>query len=149
MSLPVGALPCPRHGECGDEFRMLEAEVERHRSRAQIERADLERQIVGALRSAIDAHGPITRLIVGSAAKRVTRQIEAARRGDGADTKHRKGKILRIGTVVDGRPEGWAFEGGAIGLEIRADGSQLCAGWSVEELEAISAAQRRWETDAQ
>lgn len=35
-------------------------------------RGDLEKMIAGAIKSAIDAHGPITRANVSSAAKRVT-----------------------------------------------------------------------------
>lgn len=38
----------------------------------------VERWIAVPLRSAIDAHGPITRDRIGSAAKRVRRQLEAA-----------------------------------------------------------------------
>jgi hypothetical protein len=40
----------------------------------------LERAVSGALRSAIDAHGPITKQNLGSAVKRVVSQIEAQRR---------------------------------------------------------------------
>lgn len=35
------------------------------------DRAKLEKQIAGALRSTIDAHGPITREWIGSATKRI------------------------------------------------------------------------------
>lgn len=44
------------------------------------DRAKLERQIAGVLRSTIDAHGPITREWVGSAAKRVISQLKAIER---------------------------------------------------------------------
>jgi len=37
----------------------------------------LERMVSGALRSCIDAHGPITRHRIGSAAKRIAHQIAA------------------------------------------------------------------------
>jgi hypothetical protein len=52
----------------------------------------------------------------------------------------RKGEILKIGTVIDGQPEGWEFRGAGIGLYLLPDGNQVCAGWTVPELEAISAA---------
>lgn len=39
----------------------------------------IERVIVGALKSAIDAHGPITLELIGSAAKRIVGQLEASR----------------------------------------------------------------------
>jgi len=42
---------------------------------------DLEREIAGALRQTINDHGPITRDLIGSAAKRITAAIrEAAKR---------------------------------------------------------------------
>lgn len=39
--------------------------------------AALRRQVVGALRSAVDAHGPITRDLIGCAADRVCGQLNA------------------------------------------------------------------------
>ena len=53
---------------------------------------------------------------------------------------HVKGAILQIGTVVEGRPEGWVFDGAHIGHLILPDGSQVCGGWTVSELELIGAA---------
>lgn len=44
------------------------------------DRARVEREIAGALKSAIDAHGPINRENVGSAAKRVYSSLKAVRR---------------------------------------------------------------------
>ena len=43
-------------------------------------RESLERAVKGALSSAIDAHGPITKQNLGSATKRVVSQIIAQRR---------------------------------------------------------------------
>lgn len=43
------------------------------------ERRRLERLVAGALRSTIDAHGPITRKWIGSATKRVVSTLEAER----------------------------------------------------------------------
>lgn len=39
--------------------------------------SDLERQVIGALRSTIEAHGPITKEQIGSAAKRIAGQLTA------------------------------------------------------------------------
>jgi len=44
------------------------------------DRAKLERRIAGALRSTVDAHGPITKQWVGSAAKRVVSEIKVLER---------------------------------------------------------------------
>ena len=42
---------------------------------------DLERAVAGALRSAIEAHGPITLATLGSAVKRITSNLKNARLG--------------------------------------------------------------------
>ena len=47
---------------------------------AKTDAASLERAIVGALRSAIAAHGAITPDMIGSAAKRILGSITTARR---------------------------------------------------------------------
>jgi hypothetical protein len=52
----------------------------------------------------------------------------------------RKGAIKRIGTVVNGRAEGWVVEGADIGVYRTSDGREFLEGWSVEELELIAAA---------
>jgi hypothetical protein len=39
--------------------------------------AAMRHQVVGALRSAVDAHGPITRELIGSAADRICGQLNA------------------------------------------------------------------------
>jgi hypothetical protein len=44
------------------------------------DRAKLERRIAGALRSTIDAHGPITKMWIGSATKRVVSEIKVLER---------------------------------------------------------------------
>lgn len=46
--------------------------------RMNLSKAKLERQVIGALKNTIDAHGPITKDLISSAAKRVTAQIIAA-----------------------------------------------------------------------
>lgn len=43
-----------------------------------LSRSQLERQVCGALKQAIDAHGPITRENVSSAAKRVVSMLKRA-----------------------------------------------------------------------
>ena len=43
-----------------------------------IQQSPLYPMVVGALRSAIDAHGPITAEHIGSAAKRIVGQLHAA-----------------------------------------------------------------------
>lgn len=55
----------------------------------------LERQVAGALRSTIDAHGPITPQWIGSAAKRVTAQIEAEVKRKGWDSNPEGQEALR------------------------------------------------------
>lgn len=44
------------------------------------DRARIERLVAGALRSCIEAHGPITPEWIGSAAKRVISQLKAEER---------------------------------------------------------------------
>lgn len=46
------------------------------------DRAKLEKQIAGVLRSTIDAHGPITRVWIGSAAKRIISLLKARERAE-------------------------------------------------------------------
>lgn len=58
------------------------------------DRAAVERQIVGALKSTIDAHGPITRENVSSAAKRIVSELKAKERMDAnaqAPDRHPRG----------------------------------------------------------
>ena len=51
--------------------------TERRPRKPPMTRVGLDRQVAGALKSAIDAHGPITRDRVGSASKRVTGAVWA------------------------------------------------------------------------
>jgi hypothetical protein len=44
------------------------------------DRAKFERRVAGALRSTIDAHGPITKQWIGSATKRIVSEIKALER---------------------------------------------------------------------
>lgn len=70
--LRAGATPC---GRCGRTLPTLISQA----------------AIAAAVRSAVDAHGPITREQIGSAAKRIYGQLKAERRaqhqcgGDGSD----------------------------------------------------------------
>lgn len=51
-------------------------------------RSEIEKEIVGALKNAIDSHGPITRVNVHSAAKRVYKALgNLAKRRRGKDGK--------------------------------------------------------------
>jgi hypothetical protein len=52
-------------------IRRLIEQLRRERSMPKEEREALERSVIGALRSAIHDHGPITAGTIGSAAKRV------------------------------------------------------------------------------
>ena len=47
------------------------------------ERQKLNQIVVGGLREAIRAHGPITKLLIGSAAKRITGTLLAKEKKDG------------------------------------------------------------------
>ena len=49
-----------------------------------------------------------------------------------------KGKILKIGKIINGMAIGWVFEGGpnVAMLDFSGDGMKF-AGWSVPELEEI------------
>lgn len=83
----------------------------------------IERKIVGALRSTIDAHGPITEERIGSAAKRVYGALygkQAAPSPSTANREHHdelrmegKAVIIRVGDRVavkpsrPGKQDGW------------------------------------------
>lgn len=74
------------------------------------DRPAVERQVVGALKSTIDAHGPITRANVSSAAKRIVSALKAKERSDavpehligigGADPEN-PGQLVDCSKTVD------------------------------------------------
>lgn len=49
-----------------------------------LNKRQIERMVAGNLRSTIDAHGPIDRCMIGSAAKRITGQLWAHLQPEGA-----------------------------------------------------------------
>jgi hypothetical protein len=75
---------CPKCGDVGDpEFCHGKRELLRHpptervRVGADAPRSSVERQIAGALRDAINQHGPLTAQTLGSATKRVYKTLHA------------------------------------------------------------------------
>jgi len=57
-------------------------------SQEQKERDRIHRIVLGALRETIRAHGPITKLLIGSAAKRISGTILASEKTNGRTSRN-------------------------------------------------------------
>jgi len=56
--------------------------------RKETEKQQIKRIVVGSLREAIRAHGPITKKLIGSAAKRITGTLLAKKGSNGRPTPY-------------------------------------------------------------